>query len=177
MLIPNPTFSEAIAAIRTEYERLGHVLGWRFLCVSKDVLEQDSKIVFLTLNPGGRSIPEGHPSESCEAGPSYLVEQWWGARPGKHKLQRQVQALFESISRLVPIETRPMVSMEASLIAYFIPFRSPRIADLHHQREMVARKWLGGLLVRKERPGRRAMLCRPGRYRCRVIMVNYDASS
>jgi hypothetical protein len=135
MLTTTPSLSDTILAIQGEYERLEHSLGWRFLCVSKKVLAQNPRIVFLTLNPGGRSIPEGHPSASCEQGPAYLVEQWGTSRPGGHKLQHQIQCLFKTIGRHVPEGSRPLVSMESSLIGYFVPFRSPRFEDLHRRKE------------------------------------------
>ena len=59
MTMLDTPFSAALESIQREYAALGHSLGWRFLCVSKQVLLRDPKIVFLTLNPGGRSIPIG----------------------------------------------------------------------------------------------------------------------
>ena len=138
MNAPKQSFDQAVESIRREYEVLGHALGWRFLCVSKQVLLQDPKIVFLTLNPGGRAIPLDHPAESCESGASYVVEQWWTSKPGTHKLQRQVQALFAAIQRHVSPEGQSGVSIDESLVGYFIPFRSPRFADLHRPKESLA---------------------------------------
>ena len=135
MLRTSPSLSDAVLAIQGEYERLEHSLGWRFLCVSREVLTQNPKIVFLTLNPGGRTIPKDHPAASCEQGPAYLVEQWGSAAQGANKLQRQIQCLFKSIEKQTPEVSRPLVSMESSLIGYFVPFRSPRFADLHRKRE------------------------------------------
>ena len=43
-----PRLSDAIQAIQGEYERLEHALGWRFLCVSKEVLTQKPRIVLPT---------------------------------------------------------------------------------------------------------------------------------
>ena len=138
MSAPMLSFEQAVQSIRREYEALGHNLGWRFLCVSKQVLLQDPKIVFLTLNPGGRAIPSDHPAESCEAGASYVVEQWWTSKPGAHKLQRQVQELFAAIQCQVSPAHRSGVSIDASLVGYFVPFRSPRFADLHRPKESLA---------------------------------------
>ena len=138
MTMSDPTFSAAVESIQREYTALGHSLGWRFLCVSKQVLLRDPKIVFLTLNPGGRSIPVDHPSGSCESGCSYVVEQWLTSLPGQHKLQRQVQRLFAEIERQAGPTAQASVSLDASLIGYFVPFRSPRFADLHRTKESLA---------------------------------------
>ena len=138
MTMSDPIFVTAVESIQREYAALGHSLGWRFLCVSKQVLLRDPKIVFLTLNPGGRSIPVDHPSESCESGCSYVVEQWLTSPPGQHKLQRQVQRLFAEIERQAGPAAQASVSLDASLIGYFVPFRSPRFADLHRTKESLA---------------------------------------
>lgn len=127
-------FSTAVQRIGQQYTNLGHSIGWRFLCVSKDVLAGDPKIVFLTLNPGGKSIPADHPTESCEGGSAYLVDQWGTSKPGAHKLQRQVQQLFATIERLAS-EGESAVRIESSLVGYFVPFRSARFADLHRPKE------------------------------------------
>ena len=84
------------------------------------------------------TIPEDHPSESCESGCSYVVEQWWKSLPGQHKLQRQVQRLFAEIERQAGPTAQASVSLDASLIGYFVPFRSPRFADLHRSKESLA---------------------------------------
>ncbi len=138
MTRPRESFSSAIQGIEREYAKLGHSVGWRFLCVSKSVLERDPRVVFLTLNPGGKSIPVDHPSESCEAGCAYLVEQWGTAKPGAHKLQRQVQKLFAAIQRQLAPGVRSGASIEDSLVGYFVPFRSARFADLHRPKESLA---------------------------------------
>ncbi len=138
MTMSDPTFSAAVESIQHEYATLGHSLGWRFLCVSKQVLLRNPKIVFLTLNPGGRSIPVDHPSESCESGCAYVVEQWLTSPPGQHKLQRQVQRLFAEIEGQAGPAAQASVSLDASLIGYFVPFRSPRFADLHRTKESLA---------------------------------------
>lgn len=138
MTAPRLSFEQAVQSIRREYEALGHDLGWRFLCVSKQVLALNPKIVFLTLNPGGRIVPLDHPAESCETGASYVVEQWGASRPGAHKLQRQVQELFAAIQRQVSPTDRSGVSIDESLVGYFVPFRSPRFADLHRPKESLA---------------------------------------
>ncbi len=138
MTMSDTTFSAAVNNIQREYAALGHSLGWRFLCVSKQVLLRNPKIVFLTLNPGGRAIPEDHPSESCESGCSYVVEQWWKSQPGQHKLQRQVQRLFAEIERQAGPTAQASASLEASLIGYYVPFRSPRFADLYRAKESLA---------------------------------------
>ena len=135
MTMPENQFAVEVQKIRRAYADLGHSLGWRFLCVSKYVLHRDPTIVFLTLNPGGTSIPEDHPAESCEGGSAYVMERWGTSKPGMHKLQRQVQQLFAAIGQQLDPVKRLGVSIEESLVGYFVPFRSVRFADLHRPKQ------------------------------------------
>ena len=129
-------FSECIRDIDAAYKELGHTLGWRFLSVSKTVLQQPVKIAFITLNPGGNYIPPDHPWESCENGVSYLVERW-GALPGQSTLQIQVQKMFSMIRDSINFDGTYQQLMAQSLISHYIPFRSPRFGDLPRKQESV----------------------------------------
>ncbi len=94
----------------------------------------------LTANPGGNSIPNHHPTASCESGCAYRVETWGTSATGAHKLQIQVQRLFDAISEVstAGLTTDGSRLMEQSLIGYFIPFRSPRLKLLHRPKESLA---------------------------------------
>ncbi len=131
-------FDSCVREIADAYQRLGHTLGWRFLSVSKSVLDGPVKIAVITINPAGKSIPVDHPWESCEDGSSYLVERWGDSPAGRSTLQIQVQemfALLKNSTRFVG-EVRDLI--EQSLISHFVPFRSPRLAELPRKGESLA---------------------------------------
>ena len=117
-------FDSITEKINNGYNRLGHTLGWRFLTVSKQVLESNPEIVFLTLNPGGSAKYEEHPVASCEQGCAYTHEQWSTHAVGRAPLQIQVQQLFSTLATILGRDNTPQL-MEQSLLAYFVPFRSP----------------------------------------------------
>jgi hypothetical protein len=131
----NILFDQCVSEIEDAYDQLGHQLGWRFLSVGKDVLAAPVKIALITLNPGGDVNPPDHPNLSCESGVSYLVESWDGAQPGQSKLQIQVKGLFRMLAEVTAFHGTYQQLMEESLIAHFVPFRSPRLADLPRRRE------------------------------------------
>lgn len=131
----NSLFEQCVREIEDAYAELGHQLGWRFLSVGKDVLDTPVKIALITLNPGGNVNPPDHPTSSCESGVSYLVERWDGAQPGQSKLQIQVRGLFRMLAESIAFQGTYQQLMERSLIAHFVPFRSPRLAELPRQRE------------------------------------------
>ncbi len=128
-------FHECVREIETAYEALGYRLGWRFLNVSRRVLEGPVHVALITINPAGDHIPTNHPWSSCEKGVSYLVERWAGAAPGQSKLQVQVQSLFRLLKRNLAFPGSYQELMAQSLISQFIPFRSPRFDQLPRQRE------------------------------------------
>ena len=128
-------FDQAISDIESTYVSLGHTLGWRFLCVSKHVLQDKPKIALITANPGGKEIPPDHPPASCENGCAYVSETWGTAKRGQHKLQKQVQHLFDALAVKTQFKMGGTALMERSLIAYYIPFRSPRLALLPRKKE------------------------------------------
>ena len=130
-------FDECVQEIEIAYTGLGHRLGWRFLNVSRNVLSTPVKVAFITINPGGDSIPPDHPWPSCEAGVSYLVERWGDTSPGQSKLQIEVQGLFRMLSQYLLFPGLFQELMAQSLISHFIPFRSPTFAELPRQQESI----------------------------------------
>ena len=126
----NPLFQTLVSEIEAEYTRLGHTLGWRFLNVSRSVLDRPTRIALITMNPAGDHIPEDHPPASCEHGASYIVERWGGAAPGQSTLQVQVQRLFGALSTAMGYAGTPSQLLEESLVSQFVPFRSPSFALL-----------------------------------------------
>jgi len=133
--ITTSPFEQAVADIDRAYASLGHTLGWRFLCVSKRVLESNPRIALITANPGGKDFPLDHPPASCENGCAYVSETWGTAKRGQHKLQKQVQHLFEALATKTKFKRGGVALMEDSLIAYYIPFRSSRLAALPRKKE------------------------------------------
>jgi hypothetical protein len=131
-------FDTCVEEIDAEYQRLGHALGWRFLSVSREVLNGPVQIALVTLNPAGDHIPSDHPWASCEDGVSYLVETWGANPPGKSKLQIQVQEMFRLIHGLNGFNGTYQNLMASSLIAHLVPFRSPRLADLGRKAESLS---------------------------------------
>ena len=132
-------FEECVHDIETEYARLGHTLGWRFLSVSQRVLDAPVRLALGTLNPAGDRIPPDHPWASCENGVSYLVERWRDSSiPGEAPLQVQVREMFRLLAQSMAYEGSYDQLMAESLIAHLIPFRSPRFANLHRKEESLA---------------------------------------
>jgi len=142
-------FEESIAAIKHFYKIKGYQLGWRFLNGSKKILHNNPTIALITLNPGGNNIPKDHPWESCESGSSYLCESWGNSAPGQGNLQKQIQLMFEKILETSGLTTTRNELIEQSLTGYFIPFRSPRLADLDHKKEALqfAKKFWSKILT------------------------------
>jgi hypothetical protein len=122
-------FEWACAEIRVAEQTLGHKLSWRFLTTPAKTLSPDTKITFIALNPGGNRIPADHGRESCERGSAYIHESWRSLA-----LQQQVQALFREIAAAISVPDYRSL-MDASLMAYYIPFRSPSYGDLCNPKE------------------------------------------
>jgi hypothetical protein len=120
-------FDAYVLRIETEYQHLGHRLGWRFLTSPRRTLSTTTKTLLLSTNPGGNRIPEDHPTASSEAGSAYIVESWNGLPPGQAPLQLQVQQLFEMLDE----------DLNAALAGYLVPFRSPNFESLPHREESV----------------------------------------
>lgn len=147
-------FEIAVQDIEAEYARLGHTLGWRFLNVSRKIIDGPVRVALITINPGGDHIPPNHPTASCENGASYLVERWGDARAGQSVLQQQVQHLFVALAAELRYEGSPSQLLESSLVSQFVPFRSARFETLPRPAESLefARKlWSGILPISKPR--------------------------
>jgi hypothetical protein len=121
---------------RPEYLRLGHTLGWRFLTVPLATFSPGTHVAFVSLNPGGSTIPPDHPSASCEAGSAYYQETWGTYLPGRAPLQLQVQGMCSLMQRIIG-DALPLGEFIACrvLSAYLVPFRSPSLAALPRRRE------------------------------------------
>jgi hypothetical protein len=128
-------FEESVKYIEAFYDENKYRLGWRFLTCSKSVLEAALKIAFITLNPAGSNIPDGHSWASCENGSPYLYEVWGASRAGKSNLQIQIQHMFSKLCDKTNFNGSPKELIEGSLSGQFVPFRSPRLADLEHKQE------------------------------------------
>ena len=131
-------FDSCVRDIDAAYQKLGHTLGWRFLSVSRSVLDGPVRVALITINPAGRVIPADHPWASCEDGCSYLVERWDDAPAGRSTLQVQVQEMFALLHASIRFVGSVRELMEQSLIAHFVPFRSPRFAELPRKSESLA---------------------------------------
>lgn len=128
-------FSEKCKSITEKYLGLNHSLGWRFLLSSKKTLSNRTPIALITLNPGGNDIPPDHAIESSEKGAAYLIESWKGYEAGKAPLQLQIQELFKKINERTRQSKTYIDLMNNSLLAYYIPFRSPNLKSLPNQWE------------------------------------------
>lgn len=122
-------FEWACAEIRDAEQKLGHQLSWRFLTTPAKTLAPDTKIAFIALNPGGNRIPADHGRESCERGSAYLHENWRSV-----DLQQQVQSLFREIA-VATSHPDYRSLMDTSLMAYYIPFRSPNHRELRNPKD------------------------------------------
>jgi len=131
-------FTWACNEIETADKRLGHKLSWRFLTTPARTLSPSTRIAFIALNPGGNKIPLDHGRESSEVGSAYIYEKWRSVT-----LQQQVQALFRQIADQLTLSNHQSL-MNNSLMAYYIPFRSPNFRSLHRQaqsRDFALRLW------------------------------------
>lgn len=132
----NLLFTQSCERIEKEYKRLGHTLGYRFLLGSSSTLNPETEILFLGLNPGGKRIVPEHPDKSCENGCAFLAEIWGaGNAPGNAPLQVQVQKMFADLAAALPGSRNSKQLLAESLLAYYIPFRSPSISALPNKSE------------------------------------------
>lgn len=101
--------------IQSEYERLGHKAGWRFMTSPRRNLAT-ARLAIVTLNPGGERDLETTLEQrwSSEGGSAYIAESWRGQPAGTSPLQRQVQRLCQLL------EEKP----DDVLSGHFVPFRS-----------------------------------------------------
>lgn len=122
-------FNWACNEIETAEKSLGHTLSWRFLTTPAATFSADTNIVFLALNPGGNRIPANHPRRSSEIGSAYIYESWKSTA-----LQHQVKTMFKEISTAIGNKDH-MRMMNQSLMAYYIPFRSPSLKNLLRKKD------------------------------------------
>ncbi|WP_300719169.1 hypothetical protein [uncultured Desulfovibrio sp.] len=131
-------FKECCDFIDTEYKRLGHMLGYRFLLCPQKLLNPQTKILYLGLNTGGKEEISEHSCTSCEYGTAFFTESWKGMAPGTENLQRQTQFLFGKLQRNLGVNgTIQEFSDSYVLSAYFIPFRSPSWTSLCKKKESI----------------------------------------
>jgi len=124
-------FDECCERIDEAYRELGHQLGWRFLTSPRSTFPPSSGILLLTLNPGGARPRPDHDGPSVEAGSAYLVEDWEPPySAGRAPLQVQVQQLFDALASDLSAPADGTELLNQSLGSYFVPFRSPSLADL-----------------------------------------------
>jgi hypothetical protein len=131
-------FENSCQEIEREYLRLGHRIGWRFITGPKSTFSRDTRILFLSLNPGGDCDPPDHPHESSEEGSSYLIESWKGRPRGKESLQVQFQCMASKLQQGYNDKSRLEDFINTKILtAHFIPFRSPRFDSLHNKAESI----------------------------------------
>jgi len=111
--------------IDREHDRLGYVLGWRFMMAPERNL-RTSKIALILLNPGGSKYESS--AWSQERGSAYVIERWKEMNPGQESLQVQVQGLCRVLN----------VDASETFSAVFVPFRSRNWQELSRQDEAVA---------------------------------------
>ncbi len=132
-------FKASCASIVTACRELGHPYGWRFITGPRRTLSPATKIALITTNPAGHEVPPDHPHESQELGSAYLIESWNGQPPGTSILQVQIQELFRELQTVLG-NKEPLHAFAAHRVlgAHLIPFRSPRLHELHRKTESIA---------------------------------------
>jgi hypothetical protein len=131
-------FDNSCAAIEREYQRLEHCKGWRFITGPKATLARNTRILFISLNPGGDYDPPDHPHESSENGSSYLIESWKGKPKGKESLQVQFQRMASKLQQIYRHQGSVEDFIDTQILtAHFIPFRSSRFNTLHRSAESI----------------------------------------
>lgn len=141
-------FDDSCRFIDSEYKRLGHTLGYRFFLCPQNLLNSQTRILYLGLNPGGNERLLEHPYTCCEAGTAFFTESWKGKVPGTENLQRQTQLLFEKIQRRIGGHGTAREFVDSQILsAYFIPFRSPGFLNLNKREESIksAKKLWGNI--------------------------------
>jgi hypothetical protein len=134
-----PSLDDCARSIDTEYRRLGHALGWRFVTGPAHTFASTTEFALITLNPAGRRDYPEHPSASSEAGSSYWAESWDAYQRGTAPLQRQIQLLFAAMASTLGVREPVRDWVESSVLtANFVPFRSSRFAHLHRPDESIA---------------------------------------
>ena len=103
------------------------------------LLNPQTKILYLGLNPGGKEDLPEHLHASCENGTAFFTESWKNNVPGTENLQVQTQLLFEKLRNHLGIHgiTTREFSDSHILSAYFIPFRSDSWESLPKKTESI----------------------------------------
>ena len=110
--------------IQKAYEALGYQMGWAFL-ITPEARLRDAKVAIVGLNPGGNS---GGAAWDCADGNAFFVQRWARNDTEYNRIQIQVQALHKALN----------VAADETLIAEYIPFRSPSWAALTHKEEALS---------------------------------------
>ena len=131
-------FSDCVKEIESEYRRLGHQLGWRFITGPKATFSPHTEVAFISLNPGGDIDLPDHPHESSEQGSAYLIECWKGKAAGTENLQIQFQRLATTLQQHFGDKSSLADYINTKILtAHFIPFRSQRFETLHAKAESI----------------------------------------
>lgn len=131
-------FRECCDFIDSEYKRLGHTLGYRFLTCPQNLLTPDMKLLYLSQSPAGREDLKEHPRTSCEHGSPFFVESWDGAAPGMSPLQRQTQKMFSMLQAQLKIPGTVRDFAEQHILSgYFVPFRCKGLDNLKNKKDSI----------------------------------------
>lgn len=109
-------------SIARAHDDLGHEHGCRFLYTPARTLAPDTRMAFISANPGYDKFVE--PIWSVEKGNAFRddMEPWWPERQ-KRGLRRQVQLFFATLAKALGTPADQL--MDETLTFNFCPFRSP----------------------------------------------------
>ena len=131
-------FRECCDFIDSEYKRLGHTLGYRFLTCPQNLLNPDMKLLYLSQSPAGEKDIKEHPRTSCEHGSPFFVESWDGDTPGTSSLQRQTQGMFAMLQAQLKIPGTVRDFAEQHILSgYFVPFRCKGLDNLKNKKDSI----------------------------------------
>lgn len=122
--------------IENEYNDIfnGSGAGYRFMMSPKQTFSKETKIALITLNPGGKAKPVGHPECYTEKQAAYLCEKWrFNGKPyapGEQPLQKQIRGLFKIIHDKTGLSESGDTLLNNSFCAQYIPFRSNSYKEL-----------------------------------------------
>ncbi len=116
-------FSATIERIELAYEQdFEYRLGWRFLFTPARTLSENTKMLLVGIDPGGRVSQENQ--ESVEKGNAYRVEVWPGGKEGgPNPLQKQVQAFFDILAAKLDHQSRNDL-MDHTMTSNMFPIRT-----------------------------------------------------
>lgn len=133
-------FEHCCREIAGEYRKLGYTEGYRFLLCPKKLLNENTNILFLGLNPGvdKDNATKVYSSESCEHGCAFFSEEWDGKPRGTQHLQVQIIKMLSALKQELGVDkSTESFSNEDILSAYFIPFRSSALSSLKNKNEAI----------------------------------------